>query len=121
MSYNTYLSKEYQTIMGVVNQFEEARALIAKELHFAIGGEASEFRSALDRAGSRRLEHCVILVRMWARDYHRGADKYQRLMRLLQLVTPEKVGKYRNPEVEAAVEANRALDREFAARVAREP
>lgn len=107
--------------MGVKSQFEEARALIAKELHFSIGGEASEFRAALDRAGSRRLAHCVTLVAMWARPYHKGADKYQRLLRLLWLVTPEKVGKYRNPEVEAAVGAHRAMDGELAERVAREP
>jgi hypothetical protein len=115
------MSKGSITTMGVVNQFEEARALIAKELHFAIGGEASEFRAALDRDGSRRLAHCVTLVAMWARPHHKGADKYQRLMRLLQLVTPEKVGKYRNASVEDAVEASRVMDEELAARIAREP
>lgn len=115
------MSKGSGNTMGVTNQFEEARALIAKELHFAIGGEASEFRSALDRAGSRRLAHCVTLVAMWARPHHKGADKYQRLMRLLQYVTPEKVGKYRNAEAGAAVEAHKAMDQELADVLARQP
>lgn len=106
--------------MGVTNQFQEARVLIAKELHFIIGGEALEFRAVLDRAGSRRLAHCLTLVAMWARPYHRGADKYQRLMRLLQLVTPEKTGKYRNAEVGAAVEAQKGLDKELAKVLRRE-
>lgn len=106
--------------MGATNQFEEARVLIAKELHFVIGGEASEFRAALDRAGSKRLEHCVVLVRMWARPYHKGADKYQRLIRLLRMVTPEKMGKYRDGRVGAAVELNKALDEEAMAAVARD-
>lgn len=107
--------------MGVTNQFEEAKALIAAKLHFSISGGATEFRSALDRAGKKRLEHCVMLVAMWARPHHRGLDKYDRLMRLLRLVTPEKMGKYRNAEVEAARQAHNALDEEFATRVAREP
>jgi hypothetical protein len=115
------MSKGSDAIMGVVNQFEEARVLIAKELHFAIGGEASEFRAALDRAGSRRLEHCVKLVAMWVRPHHHGPDKYQRLMQLLRLVTPEKVGKYRNPQAQAAVELHKSLDQELADTIARNP
>lgn len=106
--------------MGVPNQFQEARMLIAKELHFAIGGNASEFRSALEQAGIKRLEHCVKLVALWARPYHRGSDKYERLMELLRLVTPEKVGKYRNPQVEAAVGLHETLDKEFMSAVTRD-
>jgi hypothetical protein len=52
-----------------------------------------------------------------------GADKYARLMQLLRLVTPEKgTGtKYRNPQVEAAVAAHKAMDDELADILRREP
>lgn len=107
--------------MGVLNQFEWAVDLVAKELRFRISGDAVEFRAALDRAGTRRFEHCVWLVKNWQRPYHKGAAKYDRLMKLLVMMTPEKVGKYRDTTVEAAVASNETLERELADRLAREP
>lgn len=109
--------------MGVTDQFKWATMLVAEQLHFAIGGEASDFRLALDRAGQRRFEHCVKLVAMWARPYHRGSAKYDRLMQLLALVTPEKSPqtKYRDPESAAAVAIHNALDAELGDILRREP
>jgi len=99
--------------MGVVDQFSWAVDLIAEKLHFSISGEASEFRMALDRAGKKRMEHAVELVRLWARPGYSGESKYKRLMYILKLTTPEKVGKYRNPAVGAAVRAQDALNAEL--------
>lgn len=107
--------------MGAVNQFEKAVELCCRDLGFDIAGEATAFRLALDRAGSRRFEHCVTLVKWWARPYHHGSDKYDRLMRLLWLVTPEKVGKYRDQAVGAAVRAQDALEAELGDILRREP
>lgn len=107
--------------MGITNQFQWAVDLVAKELRFGISGDATAFRDALDRAGQRRFEHCVWLVKMWARPWHGGNDKYDRLMRLLRMVTPEKDGKYRNAHAEAARASNEALDAELVGRLAREP
>jgi len=109
--------------MGHINQFEYARRLIAKELHFSISGEASDFQNALDRAGTKRLEHCVKLVSMWARPHNTGQDKYAKLMQLLRLVTPGKTPgtKYRNPAAGAGKLANDLMDRELASVLARNP
>lgn len=107
--------------MVVINQFEKAVELCRRDLGFDIAGEATAFRLALDRAGSRRFEHCVTLVKWWARPYHKGSDKYQRLMQLLRLVTPEKVGKYRDQAVGAAMRAQEALNAELGDVLRREP
>ena len=109
--------------MGHTDEFALARELCAKELGFNIGGEASEFRMAIDRAGQKRTAHCITLVKWWARPYHKGVDKYTRLMQLLRLVTPEKGRgtKYRNPQVGAAVAAQNALNDELADVLRREP
>lgn len=123
MSSNAQKSKESDTIVGVTNQFQWATKLVAEELHFVIAGEAMEFRMALDRAGQRRFEHCVWLVKHWSRPYHKGAAKYDRLMHLLRLVTPEKAPgtKYRNPQLAKAHVAQEALNAEFADAMRRDP
>lgn len=107
--------------MGVTDEFNRARELISRELRFDLGGEASEFRLALDRAGYKRFEHCVTLTRMWARPWHKGQAKYDHLMALLRLVTPEKVGPLRNKQAEAAKQINAQLDAELADILRREP
>lgn len=99
--------------MGVVDQFNWAVDLMEEKLRFRLSGDATEFRLVLDRAGKKRFEHAVELVRLWARPDYKGASKYNRLMYILKLITPQKVGKYRNAAVGAAVAAQEALDEEL--------
>lgn len=109
--------------MGVTNEFDFARQLCRDELRFDIGGDATAFRALIERAGQRRVKHCVTLIGMWARPHHTGAQKYERLMRLLQMITPEKAPgtKYRDPQSQAGVEMNAEMDRQMANAIAREP
>jgi hypothetical protein len=99
--------------MGVVDTIAEAKQLLEQELNFKLVSTPDEFLVAVDRAGKKRFKHCVELVKMWDRSHHTGRQKYDRLMALLRLVTPEKVGKYRNAAVGAAVRVQDALDEEL--------
>jgi hypothetical protein len=107
--------------MGVSNQFEEARELCRNKLGFDISGEAQAFRMLLDRAGKKRLELAVRGVELWQRPGVHGLAKYERLMKILELVTPPRAGKPRNTAVGAAKEAHAALDAELGDILRREP
>ncbi len=109
--------------MGVADQFARANELLASKLAFKVEGEATTFRLALDRAGIKRFGLVVQILEMWQRPHNTGAQKYDRLMRLLALVTPDKAPgtKYRSPAVAAAHEAQDALKAELSDVLRREP
>jgi hypothetical protein len=107
--------------MGVVDHIAEAKQLVEDELRFRIVDGDAAFALAVDRAGKRRVNHCVELVKLWQRPTTTGRQKYDRLMQLLRLVTPEKVGKYRNTETEAGLGLQAALDAELGDILRREP
>lgn len=109
--------------MGVTNIFTKANELLESELHIRVERDTPnlQFQLMLHRVGWERFEHCVHLVKLWMRPYHRGRQRYEKLMQLLREVAPEKVGKYRNPRVEAAVQAETHALSEFLERIRREP
>lgn len=108
--------------MGVTNAFEKANQLVAKELDFTIGGEATEFRQLLWRIGWARFEHCVGLTKLDSRKGAKGAQKYARLTDLMRhFARRVPAGKYRSPESERGRQLNMELDREMHERIAAEP
>lgn len=109
--------------MGVVDHIAEAKQLVEDELRFRIVDGDTAFAVAVDRAGKKRFSHCAALVKLWQRPTTTGRQKYDRLMELLRLVTPDKAPatKYRDPAVAAARQVQDAMDAELGEMLRREP
>lgn len=109
--------------MGVTNLVEHAKYRIAQELHFAIQSGDDAFLVALDRAGIRRFDLVIEIMKLWQRPGTPGRKKYDRMMQLLALVTLERSSgvKDRDPAIAAARATNTALDAELGDILRREP
>lgn len=114
------MSKDSDSIMGAGNQITEAKQILERELHFRIASGDTEFLSLFDRAGKKRFDHCVELVKLWARPHHNGRQKYDFLMSLMLRVTPEPI-RLRNKQAEAWRVYGRELDKELEDVLRREP
>lgn len=106
--------------MGHTDLFVKANDLLADELHFRVNSD--ELRVWVVMAGWERTEHCIKLVKLWARPRTTKKELYDRLMRLLQLVTPSKAPgtKRRNPLSEHGFQQSKEIDREMMAAIDRD-
>lgn len=103
--------------MGHTDLYTKVNDLLAEELHFRV--DSDEMRVWVVMAGWERTEHCIKLVRLWARPGTSKKAQYDRLMRLLQLVTPSKAPgtKRRNSQSEHGFQVNKTMDRELQAAI----
>lgn len=105
--------------MGVRDQFGEANAMLSERLGYHLDPDnADEFRSLLKRIGFKRFEHAVKLVQM--RMLSQASEKHDLLIKAMWKLSPEKVGKYRNAQAQAAVELHRELDNQLAMAIERD-
>lgn len=105
---------EAQIAMGHTDIYQQATELIATVLKLQIDEKSSGgsyFRTLVEQAGIRRVEHCVKLTSLWDKHRtHTALDRYNHLVMLLHYTLPDRRGKYRNPGAEAAKKQVKELE-----------